>query len=364
MATADSLLNLSQDFFSPDIVQKISNIAGLSTEKTTEGLKSIIPAFMSGVVDKGSTPEGAATIVDIVKTHNFESVALPDETKLSEGSEVVNSIFGSNLNSVASRLGTSTGLSSANVIKMLSLIAPVFMGVLGSKVKKEEMNPSGLMNFLAQQKKAISGFGTKVSDFYSLGGAKTAEEFEKPTQEIPWRKIFLVALVLMGIWFWWQSTHRKAYPPIVITTTPTQTVIKLVPVTPSINELSKFMVEGTVADLPKHFRFESLTFAKGSTTLLAGAETELDQIARVMKEYPTSKARLEGFTDNRGSAKLNKVISERRAIEVKKQLIARGIDPGRIQTLGLGAENPIGNNATLKGRAKNRRIEFVITNIK
>ncbi len=365
MATADSMLNLSQEFLSPDIVQKVSDVIGQSTEKTKEGLKSIIPAFMSGVVDKGSTPEGAATIVDLVKTHNFESVALPDETKLSEGNDVVNSIFGSNLNNVVSKLGTSTGLSTASVTKMLNLIAPVFMGVLGSKVKKEELNSSGLMNFLQQQKNSIAGLGAKVSDYYSMAAKPAAELPKHLTQEIPWRKILLAALVLLAIWFWWQSTHQKTYPPIIITSTPTErAVIKLVPVTPSLKELSAFMVEGTTADLPKHFRFEKLTFARASTALVPGAGAELDKIASVMKEYPNSRARLEGFTDNVGPAEVNRVLSERRALAVKEQLIARGIDASRLQTVGMGAENPIGNNATAKGRAKNRRIEFVVTNIK
>lgn len=66
MVVNDSLLGVSQNFFSPDIVQKISDAIGQSADKTKAGLRSVIPAFMSGVVDKGSTPDGAATIVDII----------------------------------------------------------------------------------------------------------------------------------------------------------------------------------------------------------------------------------------------------------------------------------------------------------
>lgn len=272
----------------------------------------------------------------------------------------MNSVFGGNLNNVVSRLGTSTGLSTSSITKMLGLIAPVFMGVIGSKVKNEKLSTSGLMNFLSQQKNALTGFAvqTAESDYASLTGKKE-NEFKHLTQEVPWKKIALAALVLLGLWFWWLGAHQKVVAPIVVTTPPVQTVA-----TPSVDELSAFMAAGVETNLPKHFRFEKLTFATGTTAVAPGSELELNKIANVMKQYPNSKARLEGFTDNVGSAQANRTLSAKRANAVKDQLIARGIEENRIQTVGLGEENPIGNNATAKGRAMNRRIEFVITNIK
>ena len=351
MVINDNLLSVSQNFLSPDIVQKISDLIGQSADKTKTGLKSVIPALMSGIVDKGSTPEGASTLVDIVNTHNFESSTKPDESKLNEGNDVVKNIFGNNLNNVVSNLGASTGLSGSSITKMLGLAAPVLMGVLGSKVKNEKLSSSGLMNFLSQQKNILSGF---------TAGEKGDVLQKQLTQEIPWKKIALAALILLGLWFWWLSSHHKA----MIQSTATAPVHRAVINITSINELSAFMAAATGAELPKHFRFEKLTFASGTTTLAPGAGAELDKIASAMKQYPLSKARLEGFTDNVGLEESNKILSAKRADAVKAQLVSRGIQKERIQTVGMGPENPIGNNATAEGRAENRRIEFVVTNIK
>ncbi|MGZ3788929.1 MAG: DUF937 domain-containing protein [Bacteriovorax sp.] len=205
MTNYDSLIDISQNFFTPDIVQKISGAIGQSSEKTKAALQSAVPAFLSGMIDKGSTPEGASKLVDMVNSHNYESNMLPDESRLSEGNDVVNNIFGSNLNNTVSKLGTSTGLSTNSVTKMLGLVAPVFMGAIGSKVKNENLNSSGLMNFFRQQKNALAGFSSKTSDYYLLSGANPEKDLKRGfTQRIPWMKILLASLILFGIWFWWQ----------------------------------------------------------------------------------------------------------------------------------------------------------------
>jgi OOP family OmpA-OmpF porin len=64
-----------------------------------------------------------------------------------------------------------------------------------------------------------------------------------------------------------------------------------------------------------------------------------------------------GHTDSRGSAAFNKTLSTKRAESVKSDLVSRGVEASRIQTLGNGEEQPIADNATAEGRAKNRRIE-------
>ncbi len=367
MVINDNLFSVSQSFLAPDIVQKVSDIIGQSADKTKKALKSVIPALLSGITDKGSTPEGAATLVDMVNTHNYEANMKPDVAKLSEGNEVVNNIFGSNLNNVVSNLGTSTGLSGPSISKILSLAAPVLMGVLGLKVKNEKLSSSGLMNFLGQEKKTLSGYSAGVSQYSELLGDKARQEIvpKHLTQEVPWKRIALAALILFALWFWWMATHPKMEVPLtkVVEPIPIQrTAVNLV--SSSLNELSAFMAAGTIAELPKHFRFEKLTFASGTTVLASGAELELNKIASAMKQYPMSKARLEGYTDNVGLEESNRILSASRADAVKAQLVARGIDGNRIQTVGLGSGNPVGNNATAEGRAVNRRIEFVVTNIK
>lgn len=222
MFAGDNFLSLSQNYFSPDIVQKFSEQIGLSLDKTKSALKSVIPAFLSGVIEKGSTPEGAASLVNMVNTHNFEESAKPDASKLSEGTEVVNDIFGSNLNNVVSKLNTSTGIDSSSIKKIMSLAAPGFMGFIAAKVKSEKLGSSGLMSFLSSQKSTLASLSS-LGSLESIGGKVGSFQKQISASKIPWKTIALAAVVLLGILYWWFNVRSK-----VTTSVPVATVEKVV----------------------------------------------------------------------------------------------------------------------------------------
>ena len=67
-----------------------------------------------------------------------------------------------------------------------------------------------------------------------------------------------------------------------------------------------------------------------------------------------------GHTDNVGDGEALIELSVERADAVKKYLVAKGIEAGRIQTSGVGSENPLYDNLTESGREKNRRVEIKI----
>ncbi len=70
------------------------------------------------------------------------------------------------------------------------------------------------------------------------------------------------------------------------------------------------------------------------------------------------KVRIEGSTDNKGTAKYNMGLSERRANSVMEYLVNAGIDQNRLSAVGYGFSKPIATNATDAGRALNRRVEL------
>lgn len=108
------------------------------------------------------------------------------------------------------------------------------------------------------------------------------------------------------------------------------------------------------------FRFTNLNFASGSATIAGNSGVEVDNLASILKAYPDLKVAIEGYTDSQGNPDSNKALSQRRADAVQAQLVAQGIDAGRITTMGFGAANPVATNDTPEGRAENRRIEVVI----
>ncbi len=85
----------------------------------------------------------------------------------------------------------------------------------------------------------------------------------------------------------------------------------------------------------------------------------LNDVAKVIREYPNLKLDIEGHTDSTGSAAYNQALSERRAKAVVNYLVNRaGIDAARLRAVGYGETKPIESNATREGRAKNRRVEL------
>lgn len=83
-------------------------------------------------------------------------------------------------------------------------------------------------------------------------------------------------------------------------------------------------------------------------------------LKEIMAKNPDIKVTVTGHTDNVGKAAMNLNLSKRRAENIKKMLVEKGIDGNRIQTFGKGETEPIESNDTEAGRAKNRRIEITI----
>jgi len=106
---------------------------------------------------------------------------------------------------------------------------------------------------------------------------------------------------------------------------------------------------------------EKILFAFAKSDLSATAQSNLDKLAAVLKEYPDTDIEVQGHTDGRGSDEYNMALSERRAGTVADYLRSKGISSSRITTKGFGKTAPIASNDTDEGRAQNRRVAFLIT---
>ena len=102
-------------------------------------------------------------------------------------------------------------------------------------------------------------------------------------------------------------------------------------------------------------------FEDRSDTLRAVSTPQLDALAATFKELPGEpRLRVEGFSDDRGTADQNVDLSYRRARAVMEYLKRQGIPSDRLEYVGRGKQNPLGPSDTPEGRALNRRVEFVL----
>jgi OOP family OmpA-OmpF porin len=140
-------------------------------------------------------------------------------------------------------------------------------------------------------------------------------------------------------------------------TTPTPaTPVAATPTTEQKPSVSKDLIT-----LPGAIEFET-----GKATFKAGGTSEqtLAQLKQFLDENPRiTKLRIEGHTDNVGSAAANETLSGERALTIKKFLVEKGVDKARLLAIGFGQSRPIADNSTEEGRAKNRRTEFRIAEL-
>lgn len=106
---------------------------------------------------------------------------------------------------------------------------------------------------------------------------------------------------------------------------------------------------------------QQVHFAFGTANILPESNPVLQEVADYLKSNKAiKKMSIEGHTDNRGAAQLNKNLSQQRANSVMNWLVQHGVESTRLEAHGYGMERPLEDNNTDDGRAKNRRVEFKI----
>lgn len=104
----------------------------------------------------------------------------------------------------------------------------------------------------------------------------------------------------------------------------------------------------------------NLFFATNETTILPESEAGLQDLYTLLSENPDIRIRITGHTDAIGTDRENMKLSKGRAESVRQEMIKRGIKADRMEAVGKGKTEPIATNDTEEGRAKNRRVEFMI----
>lgn len=105
---------------------------------------------------------------------------------------------------------------------------------------------------------------------------------------------------------------------------------------------------------------EGINFETNSARLTADALIVLSGVARTLADYPDIRVTIEAHTDNQGTAVSNLQLAKRRAISVARYLVDKGIAGSRLKPQAFGESVPRVSNATERGRAANRRVEFSV----
>ena len=107
-----------------------------------------------------------------------------------------------------------------------------------------------------------------------------------------------------------------------------------------------------------------LKFKTGKAEIDPACDKTMAAIAAIMSDYPGFHVQVDGHTDNVGNPEANRKLSQERADAVVKYLAEKkSVDAKRLSAKGFGDSKPIADNKSKKGQAKNRRVDFTVTQL-
>ena len=424
-----NLIQTVTNAFTPDVTSKLAGAMGESPSAVTSGVGAAAPALLAGALQRSATPAGSRSMLDLVNQaqaggqplDRLGAVAQDDSARsafLSHGQGLASGLLGGSTSNVASAISSHSGLGMDSATKLLAMVAPVVLGVLG-RAAGPSPTASGLQSLLNNERASILGalppglgslFGLGAAGRAASRGAASAEAYgahaasvgasaatpARPSglmRYLPW---VVGALVLLGLIFAMRNcaaqrteapppqptapTAKTAPPaqpaqPAPTVATPrvappaaqtTPTVSLQLPGGGSVNVPEGSVGFGVVKFLqsnepaPKTFIFDNLNYDTASRTLTPESRPTVSSLATILSAYPNATVRVVGYTDNQGDPAANKTLSEQRAATVKSELVRLGIPENRIASAGMGEAKPIADNSTEAGRAQNRRTELVV----
>ena len=159
-------------------------------------------------------------------------------------------------------------------------------------------------------------------------------------------------------WFTLWSGHKDERPTYVKDVVVAKGAVELYERNETDIDAKVAAIERSIAETGK-FVTNNILFETGKATLKAESMDEIKRIADYMKKNPNVRFEVQGHTDNQGSDAVNDPLSQQRAEAVVKALEGLGVDGFNLRAVGKGSHEPVADNSTDAGRAKNRRVEFI-----
>jgi outer membrane protein OmpA-like peptidoglycan-associated protein len=388
---ATDLMGLIGGVLDNGVVEQIGKVVGESPARTQAAVSGAVPSMLAGVLNHAtSSPSGAGQLLSMLSTGGFERVTGnlggilgggqgPVDQLVGSGRQILGSLFGNRLGGVTNAVSSSAGVSQGTGSSILAMVAPVVMGMLGKQVASGGLNASGLLGLLRSNKDAIAksapaglasalGLGS-IGDLGTRAGALVEEGARSATRN--WGALLAAAaallLVILGIRAFSTRTETPqatggSGPARALTSVALPGGGKLsVEQDTFLYNLAGYLGNASDSNVPKTFVFDNLNFESNGTTLTPASRSTVTDLTQVLKAYPSSRVKLVGYTDSTGDPAANKSLSLARAKTVSDLLSNGGVAAIRIDTDGMGDANPVASNDTEAGRAKNRRLELVVT---
>jgi outer membrane protein OmpA-like peptidoglycan-associated protein len=391
----DMLQTALNETFTPGVAKHL----GEPEATTRAGVSAAVPALLTGLLRQASTPSGAPELQRLVTDPALDAdltrhiaAWLDDGPRtaglLSQGSALLSWLFGGRTGSVAEAVGAASGMAISSASTLLSLSAPAVLALLKRYLSQNRIGPDRLAGLLAGQRDTLRayvderlssalGFASPAALLFGPGSvvsgraAAVADASAAPIARRSWLwgTLALVAMALIAFFSYWTAPVEQTVQTAQNLVSTVGSAVKSLDLPGGmklnvtaggfVDTLTTFLDSKDVT-LNRSFTFDELQFDPGSANLSPVSNTQLQQLAAVLRAYRTVLISVAGHTDNTGDPIENQRLSAERAAAVKEALVGQGVPAARVTDEGYGADRPIASNETEVGRARNRRVELVV----
>lgn len=389
-----SLVETLGRLITPQILGSLASRLGESEGGVQKGLQGGAATLLSGLAGKATDTGFLGQILSLVTSGaggtdllgGLASLAggTPNSAITDLGGKFLGMVLGSNQVTITDAVGRAAGLKIGSASGILSMAAPLVMGLLSQKISQGGLNAASFGKMLTSEAPSLAallpgGIGALLSG--GLPKIAMPKVPEAPQGGINWLWPVILGLALLGGIYWFMNQPAA---PVAETVKDVQVATTVNSMWAALGDLFKRKLpNGIELSIPKlgvetrlidyledatklvdkntWFDFDRLLFDTAKATLQVESQDQLTSVASILKAFPNVEIKIGGYTDNTGDKAANMKLSADRAATVVGELVKMGIDPKRLSSEGYGGAHPAADNATEEGRQKNRRVSMRVT---
>jgi outer membrane protein OmpA-like peptidoglycan-associated protein len=372
-------------------VSQIASSMGESEQSVSRGLESSIASVLGAMAAKAEDSGALRKMLDLAPEESGDiswsrlasGLTTPAFPWILKGKQMLSGLFGNDDVAVATAVGQESGIRPGSATTFLAMAAPVVLQSLNKRVSAEGWSMRDLGNLLLKEGSTIrSALPAGLTDLLwprrqaaTPASPVIAQSVQHEKSSSGWLGALCLAALMLGSFWLWNHIRK---PAANIGAAVTGEANRLADGASRLAELvRRRLPNGVYINVPAQgiesqligvlegpatvsgtswLVSDRLSFDSGSSMLPPNSSAELNNIAAVLKAYPSASLRIAGYTDSTGAEEDNIDLARARAESVKAALVSRGISPDRLVTEGFGEQIPAADNASESGRARNRRV--------
>lgn len=398
-----SILDGVQEFLTPSFLSRVSNQTGESEAAISKGFTAVVPTLLALIANRSSDTGFMSRLVSLASNTSSDPEVLArtpravitDDASVDSGTGIGGWLSGllpggtSSVSTMTNAVARYSGLRASSAMSLLSIGGPLVLGYIGRMMRSDNLDGAKLAQRLSAERGTLAAALPAGFNAFIPGSTMTAADIatapdmtvrrtrdvvEHQRKGMGW--LWPLALILLGLaaLLWWSSRART---PVTSTATnaarsatdttrsAARSVARSLPGGIALNVPAGSMEDRLISYLAAPvgtglFDFDNIGFETGSATLTQQSRGQLANIARILSAYPQTRVVIEGHTDNTGNEAANVSLSQGRAESVARALQESGAPSASLTARGFGSQNPIADNSTEAGRARNRRVSLSV----